>query len=1080
MRLLRRQSEDSYQIVSFNQNSLPSYAILSHTWTEDQEVTYDELISGTRKDKAGCAKLRFCSDRASEDHLEYFWVDTCCINKSTSDELSTAINSMFRWYQRASKCYVYLSDVSSLGSASNTRSNEESWTDFEQSRWFTRGWTLQELLAPSIVEFYSREGNFIGSKQSLEHSIQKITHLPIGVLRGQSFASFSVEERLSWAANRTTTIQEDKIYCMLGIFEVFLPLIYGEGEAYATLRLREEIQKRQPSASGPGPSVSLNRHNLKRGVDNLQAVSKPDRAQNNHDSFRIPKRRLVSPYSRKAPGLVLAGNARLAQPKPTILRSSNLTPLHISDGNIPDFKPFVGEAAKAEAEHLFRAVTIIPPLIRGVFFEAETPSIDESSKDAGLLQCLENIEHASYFLEYLESLSKHDGTLSENQVDDVQRDRSELRDKQERRSQALAHQRMEKRRQILFWISSLDYTSVQDETYQTRHGNTGTWFLNHYDFQKWIHRDTSSLLWCWGNPGSGKTILASVVQEHISSLHKRGSGTGTAFVYCTYREPMHPTKYILSYLRQLLAQLPDLPDGVEDRFDALYKDGHVLCQEDIDLPTEHDAWRVPHHSLFTDVVEKFSRVFLIFDALDECQGRSAWLTPLLTGLIQRYSDQDHGVTIKIFVTSRREHDISRAFESVPTIAIRANNVRGDIESYVEHEVRVRLQNGDLELQDVKIANTIKRVLVSRANGMFLWVKYHLDHLCDQVTDQRILGELISLPETLHEHYDRIMRMINGRTPGVRTLVRKVVQYLSCAGRKLHWKELLEAVAIQDTSSSFHDLDIISSPDRVLHACHNLIEISADGAISFVHYSVQEYFVSDHLRSSADSGARQFHVDLGSAHLALATTSLKYLSFPDVLEDFASDPVWIEKDFPDVMSPSSRTDTESLKSRAFLPYAAEYLAFHLTDTQISGHAITEATLWFNKAFENSKVLEYIQRDQQSGWYAKSSLQLASKLKLGRLLKELVSMYTYQEHDREKAFIIAYGHDDQSSINTLLSTGVHMGVASPGIGWDDFSKPQTLPVGVPWESVVENHDSVPVTETGSLGLQISYLPTGISTT
>jgi hypothetical protein len=246
MRLLKRLSDGSYELKSFNVDDLPPYAILSHTWSEG-EITYDELVADRGKGKTGYDKIRFCGDRAAADGLEYFWVDTCCINKSTNDELSTAINSMFRWYQRAKKCYVYLPDVCVSEEVTDALAYRITWEEaFRQSRWFTRGWTLQELLAPASVEFFSKEGKRLGSKISLEQEICDITKIPIAVLRGQSRpAQCSIEERISWAAKRTTTIREDKVYCLLGIFGVFLPLIYGEGEEYATLRLREEIKKRQ-------------------------------------------------------------------------------------------------------------------------------------------------------------------------------------------------------------------------------------------------------------------------------------------------------------------------------------------------------------------------------------------------------------------------------------------------------------------------------------------------------------------------------------------------------------------------------------------------------------------------------------------------------------------------------------------------------------------------------------------------------------------------------------------------------------------------------------------------------------------
>ena len=247
MRLLKcRPGDDGFELTTLDDNHALPYAILSHTWTADQEVTYKELLKGTGILKSGYAKLRFCGERAAADGLEYFWIDTCCIDKTTSDELSTAINSMFRWYQRAARCYVYLTDVSVPEEVANPEAHRISWElAFRHSRWFTRGWTLQELLAPASVEFFSREGKRLGSRISLEQEIHEITGVPTKVLRGWELSKFSVKERMSWAAGRTTTVKEDKIYCLLGIFGVFLPLIYGEGEHYATLRLKEEIQKRQ-------------------------------------------------------------------------------------------------------------------------------------------------------------------------------------------------------------------------------------------------------------------------------------------------------------------------------------------------------------------------------------------------------------------------------------------------------------------------------------------------------------------------------------------------------------------------------------------------------------------------------------------------------------------------------------------------------------------------------------------------------------------------------------------------------------------------------------------------------------------
>ncbi|KAF2128313.1 kinesin light chain 1 [Dothidotthia symphoricarpi CBS 119687] len=297
MRLLKRlPAGDGFELTSFSDDLAPPYAILSHTWTDGQEVTYNELLAGTGADKPGYAKIRFCGERATADSLEYFWVDTCCIDKSTNNELNTAINSMFRWYQGAAKCYVYLTDVPVPEEVTNPEAFPISWQQaFQRSRWFTRGWTLQELLAPASVEFFSQDGKRLGSRISLEQEIHSVTGIPVEALRGHRLTEFSVDKRMSWAAKRTTTLKEDKVYCLLGIFGVFLPLLYGEGEEYATQRLKEEIQKRQQGRENVDVqdlSVSLSlpfpRNELFVGRESqLQAIEQTLLSPNTHRRMTI-------------------------------------------------------------------------------------------------------------------------------------------------------------------------------------------------------------------------------------------------------------------------------------------------------------------------------------------------------------------------------------------------------------------------------------------------------------------------------------------------------------------------------------------------------------------------------------------------------------------------------------------------------------------------------------------------------------------------------------------------------------------------------------------------------------------------
>ncbi|RDW57694.1 beta transducin-like protein HET-E4s-like protein [Coleophoma crateriformis] len=248
MRLLQYDDNGNISLTEFDEGNIPEYAILSHTWEQDdsKEVTYAEVMSGTGQDKEGFKKIRFCGEQARQDSLPYFWVDTCCINKQIKAELSHSINSMFRWYRNASRCYVYLSDVSTRKRKASDQSSEHTWAlSFRESRWFTRGWTLQELLAPASVDFFSLEGKRLGNKSSLQNQIWKATNIPPSALQGGSLSQFHIDERMGWIDHRQTGREEDKAYSLLGIFGVSMVPMYGEGIAKAFDRLWDKFRQMQ-------------------------------------------------------------------------------------------------------------------------------------------------------------------------------------------------------------------------------------------------------------------------------------------------------------------------------------------------------------------------------------------------------------------------------------------------------------------------------------------------------------------------------------------------------------------------------------------------------------------------------------------------------------------------------------------------------------------------------------------------------------------------------------------------------------------------------------------------------------------
>ncbi|RDX47125.1 HET-domain-containing protein [Lentinus brumalis] len=245
------------------------YAILSHTWNnKPEDGPPEESFQDVRRIQKKCArrftkkgrnprnhvseKIRRCCELAEKHGYKWVWIDTCCIDKTSSAELSEAINSMFRYYALAAICYGYLRDVDTVFFSREEfedyldprgRCWDPRYKEFQRSIWFQRGWTLQELIAPRFLVFLSSSWGVIGTKADLAELLEKHFRIPATVLRLQmSHTEFSIAQRMSWFQKRKTTRLEDEAYCLLGLFEIHMPPLYGEGRN-AFRRLQEEIMK---------------------------------------------------------------------------------------------------------------------------------------------------------------------------------------------------------------------------------------------------------------------------------------------------------------------------------------------------------------------------------------------------------------------------------------------------------------------------------------------------------------------------------------------------------------------------------------------------------------------------------------------------------------------------------------------------------------------------------------------------------------------------------------------------------------------------------------------------------------------
>ena len=244
----KRVDRRANKVLEFSDDEVTEYAILSHRWIE-QEVDYNEVVELTKMDEEerseirrrdGYRKILQSCEQAMKDGYKWLWADTCCIDKRSSAELSEAINSMYRWYENSRICYAYLHDLS--GSSFPIAADDEMYPNFKGwPEWFSRGWTLQEMIAPRDLQFFNKDWHPIGDKETLSPILEDITGVPQHILKeGLSSKRPCVAQIMSWAADRTTTRVEDKAYSLMGLLDVNMPMLYGEGKK-AFHRLQLEI-----------------------------------------------------------------------------------------------------------------------------------------------------------------------------------------------------------------------------------------------------------------------------------------------------------------------------------------------------------------------------------------------------------------------------------------------------------------------------------------------------------------------------------------------------------------------------------------------------------------------------------------------------------------------------------------------------------------------------------------------------------------------------------------------------------------------------------------------------------------------
>ncbi|KAH6970692.1 hypothetical protein BKA56DRAFT_559122 [Ilyonectria sp. MPI-CAGE-AT-0026] len=437
--------------------------------------------------------------------------------------------------------------------------------------------------------------------------------------------------------------------------------------------------------------------------------------------------------------------------------------------------------------------------------------------------------------------------------------------------------------EILNWLTPFDYGPQHSDFLKRRQQGTGNWLLDSPNFQTWLNTDKQTLF-CPGIPGAGKTILTSVVIDHLGSRFPKGSNVGIAYLYCNFRRQHEQTieHFLASLLKQLVQELSSIPEGVKRLYDHhMHKFTRPSCTELSETLL----------SVLSDS-KIYTRTFIIIDAVDECSKLVGCQKQLLSEVFRLRK----GTRTNLFATSRFSDEIAERFDGAQCMKIHATE--GDLATYLNEQMKQQPDVFDRDIRDDAVSK-----IVAAADGMFLLAQLHMNTLIGLPTKGDVKNALRNLAkgqDGLDETYKLAMQRIEGQGVGYRDLAIKILSWIVQAVRPLSTLELRHALAVRPSTNRL-DHDFIPAVGILQSVCTGLVTVDEESeVIRLVHYTTQEYFERTWLTWFPD------------AHKDLAIVCVTYLSF-DIFE-----------------SGVCQTDDE-LKRRyqeyPLFDYAAMYWAYH---------------------------------------------------------------------------------------------------------------------------------------------------------
>ncbi|KAN0114628.1 Ankyrin repeat-containing domain protein [Hyaloscypha variabilis] len=558
-------------------------------------------------------------------------------------------------------------------------------------------------------------------------------------------------------------------------------------------------------------------------------------------------------------------------------------------------------------------------------------------------------------------------------------------------------QREKRSTEVLDWLSTLDMAAKQQDVLTRRYESTGKWFLENEMFLNWIGDDSAPILWCPGDPGVGKTVVTSIVVDHMSK-YCLGSDAGLAYFYCDYQDQSIQTAVSLlaNLIRQFVQSMKSIFKPLEELYESLEARRSKPAMPDLE-------------SLLHSVCQSYGTTYIIIDALDECRpDQRKILLPALRRL--------NNASVKVFVTSRQHaQDIERALQGQPRIEIRATE--HDLRDYVASQVEQDEDLMDLLTDDLreKMISSIS----SGAGGMFLFAVLQTKRICDQMTIREVKRALDTMPTGLSELYDETLDRIRRQSPKRSSLGMTTLGWLLYVQRPILVDELRHALAVgyykDDERQTTFDMDNLIRPHLLVDVCAGLVTIEEESqVIRLVHYTTQEYF-----KKHADSL-------FDGMNISIAGTCLTYLLF----DEFSNGPC---------------CDEELLKQRVtqfgFLEYASCYWGKHVRGPleSVFQGMILEFLGNDNKICAAAEALSTREREffrwcNKFGEIPKDfgSLQVAASQGLDIILRSLLdkSLEGISQADgtfKTPAHWAAWrGHD--SSLEILLESGVDLHILS----------------------------------------------------